>query len=94
MHEQLLDGVSNTLEAMGGEFVPLKISLSDRTPPLTLTIKYLDGQKPDLTLFVSQDNKDPNSKSNSGVFTDVSPSFHLMILAVNSDSVQWSDFKR
>jgi hypothetical protein len=69
------------MEAMAGENVPMKISMGGRIPPLTLTIKYLDNKKSDLTLYVSQDDKDPSSKSNNGVFTDVSPSLCLMIVA-------------
>lgn len=72
MHEQLGESPKE-FEVCDGENLHLKISLSNRVPPLTIFIKYLDDKSPDLTLYMSQEQREPNMQSHSGAFHDVSP---------------------
>lgn len=62
------------MEVCEGENLNLKVNLVNKVPPLTIYIKYLDEKTPGLTLYVSQEIREPTALSHSGVYHDVSPS--------------------
>jgi hypothetical protein len=57
LHEILKPGVPLEIEVIKGENLLLKVALKDMLPPLTLSVRYSKGQKPDLTLIISCDNR-------------------------------------
>jgi hypothetical protein len=55
----LTEGVAKEFEIGEGENLLMKISLKNKLPPLTLSIKYLNNNN-DLALFLSETIKEPN----------------------------------
>ena len=66
------EGVSHEIELLRQDSQLLKISLKDRTPPLIVLCRCVQGDSADLTLCVSYESKEPSLAKNHGVFTDVS----------------------
>jgi|LauGreDrversion4_2_1035121.scaffolds.fasta_scaffold784120_1 hypothetical protein len=53
MHKQLFGGMSEEFQIYENEILLFKIRLKDQPPPLTITVKYLQANRRDLTIFVS-----------------------------------------
>ena len=61
MHKQLYEGLSDEFEIYENETMNFKLRIRDRPPPLIISIKYLDNHKRDLSVYLSQDIREPSS---------------------------------
>jgi len=59
-HKQLFSGMSEEFQIYENENLLFKIRLKDQPPPLTITVKYLQANRRDLTIFLSWQFKEPS----------------------------------
>lgn len=81
MHLELTDGSSRLLEVFPDIDLRMKIALTERELPLTLTVLYAEDSRKDVTLCYSTDLLIPTERLNHGIAINVSSLYlsnHLM----------------